>query len=214
MKQTKNIQGVPKNPLLAMIVLALCITYAFSQGRIAVPYGKPIMIDGFFSENEWEDAKVITIDNHLKLLFKQTREFVYIGIQPQNAGFNGGWVDLYISDEENRTFDLHASQKLGERKLNNGQWEAWEKWWTNGDKWSANFMRIDDKKVNGITSETQLVDNGWEYQIRKNQFSGNIWKIQFDISVVLNEFKKIKYPEGLSTRTDDWLSLILKGEEK
>ena len=198
------------NMRLLFFLTILNLSNALGQTNILVPHGIPVMIDGDFTGKEWNDGKVITIQDSIKLFFKQTEEFVFIGIEPPKKGYNGGWIDLYLSEGENNIFNLHASRKLGERKLTNGKWEDWDKWWTNKGKWKANYIRPDDIEENGKTKAIQLKDDGWEYQIRKDKFGKGNWRILFEISIVLNGFKNIKYPNELTTEAKNWLVLTFE----
>jgi len=182
----------------------------FSQSIVLVPQGKPVMVDGKFSEQEWADAKTIAISEEVKLYFKQSEEYIYLGIEPPSKEYKGGWVDLYISGNDGEILNLHASRKLGERKLINGEWKKWSKWWTNEGSWRANYNRPNDIDENGESKVVYLKDKGWEYQIRKSKFKKNQWKIMFDISLVLKGFKSIKYPANTENiKSDNWLILQL-----
>lgn len=203
-----------KSWLLKLIIIALLIKFSimqplYSQERVSVPTGKPIMVDGTFSEQEWNDAKMITISDEVKLYFKKSEEYVYIGIQPPSEGYNGGWIDLYIAGNDGEILDLHASRKLGERNLIDGDWKEWKDWWTNEGTWRANYTRLDDIEENGEKKVIQLKDEGWEYQIKKSKFKNDKWKIMFDI-FLFNGVKKLKFPkESVNTKSDNWLTLEL-----
>lgn len=198
-----------------LIIITLIMNFTvvgslFAQDTILIPEGKTIMVDGKFSEQEWSDAKTMTISEKIKLYFKQSEEYVFIGIEPPLEGYNGGWVDLYIEGTDDEILNLHASRKLGERKLSNGQWQEWQKWWTNEGSWRANYIRPDDIEENGEKKVIQLKDEGWEYQIKKSRFKNNQWKLMFDISIVLKGFKNIKYPtDSENTKSNKWLIIEL-----
>jgi hypothetical protein len=55
-----------------------------------------------------------------RLYIKTSGEFVYVAVQFP-AG-RSGFTDIYIASADGTIHDLHASAKLGERKLEGGKW--------------------------------------------------------------------------------------------
>lgn len=189
---------------IASLIFPLYFVIPVHAQQVQLPMGSHVMIDGSY-DSEWSDAAVVVIQDSVRLYFKQTSEFVYIGIQPPAKGYNGGWVDLYLADGGNQLHNLHASQKLGERKLIDGEWPDWNLWWTNQLRWVANYSKPIDVEAHGKKSTGYRNDDMWEYQIRKDAFDGNSWKILVDFSVVLYTFKRIQYPGESTTNSERWL---------
>lgn len=188
----------------------MSLTVSLAQEGIKVPKGKPIMIDGIFSSNEWTDAKSITINFQTKLHFKQSDEYVFIGVEPPLADFKSGWIDLYLSDNSDtiRNLNLHASRKLGERILQKEEWKDWEQWWGNEGKWRANYTRPKDVGTGTEQKTVPLSDNGWEFQIRKSAFEEGDWKLLVYASMILEKFETIEYPKGARTTDNSaWLTM-------
>jgi hypothetical protein len=196
--------------LLATLLAVAGCSSALAQTKISIPKGKPVLIDGKFSEQEWTDARMLLIQDSIKLYFKQSKEYVYIGIQPTAKEYSSGWVDLFLADEAKGIYNLHASRKLGERRLTGEQWGGWDQWWTNEGSWRANYSRPDDVRENDRWRVVQLKDEGWEFQISKWRFSSSQWKIMFDISLMFQETANVKYPAAVvDTKPDNWLLLRL-----
>ncbi|EMR01428.1 hypothetical protein ADICEAN_03439 [Cesiribacter andamanensis AMV16] len=193
-----------------MVLAMLGSKPVLGQARLSIPKGRPIMVDGKFSDREWVDARTLLVRDSIRLYFKQTKEYVYIGIQPLAKEYSSGWIDLFVADEGQGIYNLHASRKLGERRLADGQWEGWKEWWTNEGSWRANYSRPDDIRESDRWKVVQLKDEGWEFQISKRRFSSSQWKIMFDISLMFQEVANIKYPAAVADTTPDaWLQLRL-----
>jgi hypothetical protein len=197
-----------KANLLICFLILLCSISAFSQSTVPVPKGKPIMVDGRFGTGEWADAKTINVQESITLYLKQSADYVYIGIQAPVQNYRSGWIELYLSDGADNIINLHASRKLGERKMVNGEWGPWKDWWTNQGKWHANYYRPDDVQEDGRWKVVQLQDEGWEYQIRKSAFGKGLWKVFLDVSLLTEEVQSIKYPaNGADSKPENWLQL-------
>ncbi len=190
-------------------------TLYYAQAQIPIPMGKPVMINGQFTSGEWDDAYFIPVNDTVTIFLKQTEEYVHIGIQHLTVHPKGGWADMYISDAH-ETFNLHASRKLGERKLRGMAWPDWTEWWNNAESWTANFTRHDDKRTESKSMVVPLPDSGWEFQIRKSKFTNNHWKLMFEISLYQeNGYKTIIYPANTTnTKTTDWLIVNLNNKAK
>jgi hypothetical protein len=172
------------------------------ESPIKAPHGKPVMIDGKLAAGEWGDARVVTLPGVARLFVKQSGEYVFLALELTNS--DTGTVDLYVSPDDD-IYDLHASAKLGERKLQAGKWPADWTWWNNAG-WVANVSRVDswDKR-------TFLPEKVREYQILRSRFPGKRWKIMFDFMTPAKpEWKSVRYPAGASdTDTKGWLVLEL-----
>ena len=68
------------------------------------------MIDGVFSQGEWQNAICVDVPGTAKLYFQRSVDFVYIAVQYTNSP--SGIVDLYLSPREGEVYDLHASANL------------------------------------------------------------------------------------------------------
>ncbi|MFI5102389.1 MAG: hypothetical protein ACHP9V_03355 [Terriglobales bacterium] len=180
----------------------LCAACANCQDRINVPYGKAILVDGQIDPGEWDDATVKMFGEDVRLHVKRSQEYVWLAIELMDQ--NDGAADLYVSPSANEIFDLHASAKLGERKLESGRWSEW-KWWNNRN-WVANTSRVDSfAKPNFLPTKVR------EYQIRRDKFPAASWKVMFEVLTPAEpEWKSKTYPAGArTTDTRTWITLVV-----
>jgi hypothetical protein len=92
-----------------------------------------IIIDGFFLNEEWSDAKIIDISKNNTLYLLQNEDYVFIGIK--NDEIIKRYIDLYLVNET-YTINLHASMQLGERILIDSWDDSTPKWhWGNNMGW-------------------------------------------------------------------------------
>jgi hypothetical protein len=138
-----------------------------------------------------------------QLYFKQNNNDVLIAIQFLKS--KTGTADLYLKSADGQIHDLHASAKLGEHQLTNGEWpEEWT-WWNN-DRWVANVSRPDD-----WSKRTFKDENVREYQISRDRFPGKEWKILFELMTPSEpKWLTTAYPSNTNNRSDkNWMVLRL-----
>jgi hypothetical protein len=164
-----------------------------------------VMIDGVFSEGEWQHAVSVDVPGTAKLYFQRTADFIYIAVQYKNSP--SGIVDLYLSPREGQIYDLHASAKLGERQLRGDTFPDWS-WWNNRD-WTANISHVDS-----FEKRTFLPAPIREYQIRYSRFGSSAWRVRFELTAMgaNNEMQASAiFPQGTSDNsTAGWLQLNLE----
>jgi len=163
-----------------------------------------VMVDGLFSEGEWQQAVTVDVPGSAKLYFQRSADFVYIAVQYTNSP--SGIVDLYLSPQEGEIFDLHASAKLGERRLRGKTFPEWS-WWNNRG-WTANISHVDS-----FEKRTFLPAPIREYQIRSTRFSSSTWRVRFELTAMgaNNETQATAiFPQGTTDdSTAGWLQLNL-----
>ncbi len=113
-------------------------------------------------------------------------------------------LSIFICRALIRSFTrFSASAKLGERVLEGGKWKDWTAdwpWWEI-DGWWANVSRPTD------FSKTQFLPReGLEFQIDRRRFTGNRWRMMFDIG---GEPPVIFPANADNLKTDTWLQLDL-----
>jgi hypothetical protein len=145
------------------------------EAIVHVPTGKPVMVDGKIGPGEWSDAVEVRMPGGARLNIKTAGDFVYIAVQFP-AG-KSGFTDLYIASEDDSAYDLHASAKLGERKLQAGKWPDWSNWWTNRG-WVANASQVES-----FEKRTLVPAAVREYQIERSRFVGREWRLMLDMSI-------------------------------
>ncbi|MEW6732456.1 MAG: hypothetical protein AB1489_14095 [Acidobacteriota bacterium] len=192
-----------KQIFLLITLLLIFMGSDIQAQTLKVPFGKPIMLDGKFSQDEWKDALEKPISDNVKLYFKQSDEYLLICVRMPTR--ITGVVDLYVSPSNKSIINLHASAKLGERLLENGVWPEW-KWWNNVD-WVANVARVESfQKTEFLPEDVK------EIQIRRAKFSATAWQMMFEISLIAgqNIDKKILFPTSTSNvKSANWLTIDL-----
>ena len=193
-----------QKPLIVGLVLILAAWAVPGRHFIAVPRGRAVMVDGKISSSEWTDAKRIDLPHGAQLYFKQTEGYVYLCTQL--AAGDSGFVDLYLSPSDGRIYDLHASAKLGQQVLSEGQSAEWKTWWNN-QGWVANVSRVDS-----FDEKRFLPESVREFQIEPTYFPGPEWRVMIEISVANGEeYSTIRFPTNADKlKTDQWLLLDLK----
>ena len=191
--------------LVAFSFVLLALPAADRRPIIKVPQNSPaVMIDGVFSEGEWQNAALMEVPNTARLYFQQSSEFVYIAVVYTNSP--SGIVDLYLSPRDGEVYDLHASAKLGERQLHGNRFPDWN-WWNNRE-WTANISRVESfEKRSFLPAPIR------EYQIRRSRFDSAVWRLRFELTAMKanNDIAStIVFPPGTTiTSTDEWLLVTL-----
>jgi hypothetical protein len=161
-------------------------------------------VDGKISESEWDDALKITTPDGVELRFKTHDHYLLVMVQ-HPTGTNG-FDDLFLTARGLGIFDLHASAKLGERKLAaNHTWPEW-RWWNNQD-WAANVSRVES-----FQEPRFLPESVREFQIDRSRLGGNTIRLRL-VTTTLDakgEPTEITCPAGTSdTKSLGWLVLQL-----
>lgn len=190
-----------KTYFLILLVGAMNIS-ALGQSVINVPQSTvSVLIDGKHSATEWNDAYVIPVNDSLKLYFKQDAENLYLSVRHIKGTPSLLGVDFYIS-YDSTLFNLHASAKLGERKLTGKSYGDWI-WWNN-ENWVANVARF-----NAFTGSRFLADESKEFQLRKSRFMAKSIRLMFSEDKV-PPASNPSFPSGaLPNDVEKWLVLNL-----
>jgi hypothetical protein len=130
--------------LLSISVFVFFIGSITSQS-ITVPTTlcNPILLDGQMSDEEWVDAKTISINDNIKMLIKEMNKNIFIGFKFRDH--IPRVVDLFIEIPGEPIYQLHSSMQIGERILQDTSWNnespAWR--WGNHIDWIASESKID-----------------------------------------------------------------------
>ncbi len=156
------------------------------------------MVDGTLDPHEWDDALLVTVQGAL-LRIKQSGEFVFFAVEVENSVDCA--VDLYLSPAAGEIYDLHASAKLGERKLEGHTWPEWH-WWNNSG-WVANTSRVES-----FDKRSFLPTPVREFQIRRSRFPGAKWRIMLELMTPAEpRWNTAFYPAGATPLvTNNWLT--------
>jgi len=156
-----------------VVVLGLGLVLQ-AQTTVSVPDGKPVMLDGKLEPGQWSDATQVEMGGGARLRLKTSQQFAYIAVE--FPATRSGFTDLYVALPDGRIYDLHASAKLGERRLLQGKWPEWRDWWNNKG-WVANVSRVDS-----FEQRTFLPTTVRQYQIERSVFTGSEWNLAVDMS--------------------------------
>ena len=185
--------------IYCFLLLFASLTNAVGQ-EVEVPNSKsPVLLDGKFSENEWQEARMVIVNDSLMLYIKQDAEYLYWCLRNKNKNPSLIGVDFYLSHQAG-LINLHASAKLGERTFNNGTYGEWF-WWNNRD-WTANVARF-----NSFEGQRFLKDEAKEFQLRKSRFALPSLRMMFQLE---QPAKPPAFPLGSEPEdTQKWLILKL-----
>jgi hypothetical protein len=167
---------------------------------VHVPTGKPVMVDGKIWPGEWSDAAEAEVPGGARLYIKTSGDFVYVAVQFP-AG-RSGFTDIYITWEDGGIYDLHASAKLGERRLDGGKWPEWSNWWNNRG-WVANISQVDS-----FEKRTFVPAGVREYQIERSRFVGREERLMLDMSMKSQggKYTVVRFPASASdSNPEKWL---------
>lgn len=219
---------------LSIMILALsifCNAFSWAGSGIdpgnnlefKVPEGKcsPVLVDGIFSAGEWDDATKMNIHDSGVLYFKKIQGHIYIGLKL--SGLNSPFVDLFITTDKKKIYQLHVSAQLGERALTGmpveGQTKPFR--WGYTKDWYANEVRWDEGKLRQLVKSTgksraeifhQVVYpfDGFEFQLRKSKFKNNKWLFKIKIGHSPHYDQPILFPaKGEFDDLDSWAAFIL-----
>ena len=187
--------------VVALVTIwATAILAKTSEEIVHVPTGKPVMVDGKIWPGEWSDAAEAEVPGGARLYIKTSGDFVYVAVQFP-AG-RSGFTDIYITSEDGGIYDLHASAKLGERRLDGGKWPEWSNWWNNRG-WVANVSQVDS-----FEKRTFVPAGVREYQIERSRFVGREGRLMLDMSMESQggKYTVVRFPASASdSNREKWL---------
>jgi hypothetical protein len=187
---------------LLLTLLASCSAIAFAQSNVKVPRGKPALIDGRFSADEWRDATEVSAPDGTRFYFKQSGDHVFVCLRYPKETL--GAVDLYLAPADKKLYTLHASAKLGERTLQGSAWKDWAvnwPWWEISG-WYASVLKPTNSRTNPF-----LADEAKEFQISRQRFTGRQWQVMFDIGSPPDDTVFPNIADKLKSET--WIKLKL-----
>jgi hypothetical protein len=200
----------------ALIVLVTVAAFRSVNGQetLKVPQGNgtPVMIDGKFSDGEWQDAAVKEIAPSIHLYLKQYKGNVFLGLKATTP-FKA-YVDLFLCPEAGKLFNLHASMQLGERVLSGNDWTDTEPptQWGNETDWTASRSKFDPLKDRELPVTERLFPyDGKEFQLRRARFKGRRWRVRIEVRDLAGTHPTIAFPSNSERfKTDRWAVLNLE----
>ena len=189
--------------------------------RLPEAKGEPVLLDGLFSDGEWNDALQKDLGSGIRLYLKKSGGHVFIGVR--FSPFKGSIADLFISPDGRTITHLHASAQVGERRVQetSGEWDNPEFIWGDTSEWQANEIRWNQQRMDQLIKEGQTRDSaqfasmyrydGFEFQIKASKFKSNTWLLRVAAPVPPDWNHPIVYPAGTSmAKTEGWLEVIVR----
>lgn len=183
---------------------------ANAQQIIKVPEGNgnPILIDGIFTKEEWQDAAAVKVNDSVTVYLKQFRGHVFIGLKTLTP--YPAYVDMFLLTGGNELYNLHASMQIGERLLIGNAWTDSEPVWRWGNHigWIANEAKYDSTKDRSLPDKEKVFPyEGKEFHLLRSRFTGRQWRLRIEVR---GSFQDIVYPsDSQRMQTARWAILQL-----
>lgn len=185
----------------AFVVLSIMAQTAAVAESLQVPEGRPVMVNGFFADTEWQDADHLEIEERVRLYAKRNGGDLLLAIEFLQDAHTG--LDLYIADSEGELHLFHISAALGTGRFRDGEWKM-DKWGKNR-RWAANQIGL-------IVEEGErapTVPEGFEYQLERSIFADGDLRLAFRLK--RPEFAHPHVPE--KPDPESWIRLEFDSAE-
>jgi len=182
--------------LLATVLTAVGSTAVRTQ-TFSVGTGEAVLLNGFFTEGEWEGASQLVLRDSVRLYAKQDENYLYIGIQTLQSTHTG--LDFYMAAGPDRELLFHVSSAFADAVFENGSWSEWI--WEQNRWWAANKIGTYYEEKNRRSSQPE----GFEFQIDKA-------KIRWDLVYLAFHLKRPEYMIPSSQDREafrNWIRLLL-----
>jgi hypothetical protein len=214
------VRAAPLALLASISIVPLVASPSGRQARyVVVPDsdGDPVLVDGLFTEGEWDDAAKIDAGGGVTLLFKQEAGHVFIGVMCPRL--QTPVVDLFIQTPGEHPHQLHASAQIGERLVGGGEDVPFV--WGRSPDWQANEVRWDQARREQLVAEGMDQDEaqrktifpyqGFEFQIRHRKLGGTEWRLRVEVPSFPDYDTPLVFPAETEVgNTDGWLRLKLR----
>lgn len=176
-----------------------------------LPQPATVIADGRFEAGEWTRAAAYALAEGVILYLMADQERLYVATSSRSSGAR--YTDLYLADATGCLVNLHASMRLGERRLPADGWgDALPAWsWGNNRGWTANAVRA----VRTRSPDGSLVFDpfdGQEFVIDRSRFQGELL-VRVEVRDFFGQAPDLAYPAG-STREDrsTWAKVRVGGD--
>jgi hypothetical protein len=184
--------------------------------------GRPVMTDGIFQPEEWDDASKLIINDSVSILFKQYQGHFFLALDSRKLLSPS--LDLFLCADSPTIQQLHVSAQLGERKLPLAPeiatdtvwvWGKTSNWYANEFRW---IYRLLDSLINvgGLDYETAIKQAGFaheaiEIDLLQSKIAGAPWFFRIEIwTARMGEKPLIFPPETDTDNLDRWARFELK----
>ncbi|MCP4154145.1 MAG: hypothetical protein GY757_40845 [bacterium] len=181
--------------LLSLTLAAFAASPLPSHKIEGVPEGGHILVNGIFEDLEWNDALKKDLDENLKLILKQDKQYIYIGIRFMKVKHTG--IDFFLSDSKGNRVMMHISSALSESRWDGTKWM--ESTWGLNRLWSGNVtcLYIADGKRRVVEPD------GFEFQIDKKMLPGKSWSLMMKLKRPSKTFPE----KAVDSDTVHWFNL-------
>jgi hypothetical protein len=183
--------------------------------------GDPVLLDGVFTEGEWDDAAVMVVNDAITLRAKQYRGHLFLGIDCPTLV--APVVDLYLAFDNSQILQLHVSAQLGEKILYPGksnlnddrfEWGHTTDWYANEFRWNSpltdSLVRHAGKSWDEAVKTAMFGSEGVEFQIRKSKIPFDHLRLRVQIGTAGHYDQPVVFPAATTVeKVDDWLALIV-----
>ncbi len=182
--------------------------------------GNPVLLDGMFSEGEWDDALMVPMNDSITLYFKKYRGHFYLGVYTPIYAISVPNAFFQLNDST--ILQLHVSAQLGERLLKPGLadeddasfiWGYSDGWYANESRWDQNLRShlIDSigQDNNEAFEMSMFPREGTEIQILQSKLQSDILKFRIEILIPPEYDGHNHFPSGTTIKnTDGWTNLV------
>ena len=187
--------------------------------RVPMSNDRPVLVDGFFATEEWEDALRVPGSDPCEIYLKRYGGNVFVGVKCPDLELPT--LDLCLNPVGEGVYQLHVSGHLADRVVDRpgGVESPWKThlsldWTANKVRWDTGIR--DSLAAIGVYGQEMLRQSvlpfdGFEVRIREGQFNSPQWYLRFQIAPFTGDdalfiFPPNRGPRGAAT---DWLLLSL-----
>ncbi len=182
--------------------------------------GNPVLLDGMFSEGEWEDALMVPMNDSITLYFKKYRGHFYLGLYAPAYAVSA--PNVYFQLNDSNILQLHVSAQLGERLLKPGSadeddprfnWGYSDGWYANESRWDQNLRNhlIDSigQDNNEAFELSMFPKEGTEIQILQSKLRSDSLKFRIELMIPPDYDGRDHFPGGTTKKnTEGWTTLV------
>lgn len=199
-------------PVASVAAAILAASASVAPPSPASPFdlGRDIVVDGSFGTGEWSDARRQQVGDGIVLLTKRHDRYLLIGVELAPGQLR--YFDLYVEDANDRTINLHASMRQGERQLPhdaawNDSYPAFS--WGPFPSWQTSVAQGQADVPQGAAIDQRLLPiAGYELKIPARHLGPSPWKMRVEIRDFRGVASDIEFP-ATSNRNDrsTWLDV-------
>jgi hypothetical protein len=190
--------------------------------KVPVGDGRPVMTDGIFQPEEWNDASTLVVNDSVSLQFKQYRGHFYIALDSRRL--LAPTIDLYLSSDSLHIHQLHVSAQLAEQLLLVDPEGPIDTVWVPGrtSDWYANefrwIYRSQDSLVNieGMSwgeaiLQTCFPHEAIEIDVLQSKIGGGPWFFRIAVWTARTDDQPLAFPPGTTSyNLENWATFVMQ----